>query len=174
MTSTGVTFDQMLTTVKKAAAALRDAGVPFALAGGLATWARGSVQPRDDDIDFFVRGDDAERALAALVDSGMRAERPPEGWLLKAYEGRALVDLIFDPSGIDVQEVLAAAEELSVDAMPMPVASVDHIVITQLLSWNDHHLDFAGMLEQTRTVREQMDWERVRDLTKSSPYARAF
>jgi hypothetical protein len=86
----------------------------------------------------------------------------------------ALVDLIFDPSGIDVHEVLAGAEELSVDAMPMPVASIGDIVITQLLSWNEHHLDFEGMLELARTVREQIEWERVRDHTKASPYARAF
>src|SRR4051812_27350475 len=143
MTSTGVSFDRMLRTAKKAAAALRDAGVPFAVAGGLASWARGGPQPRDDDVDLFVSPADAERALAALVDAGLRPERPPEGWLLKAYDGPALVDLIFEPSGLTVDDALLdRAEPLDVDAMPMPVVAIDDVMITQLSSWNEHHVDF--------------------------------
>ncbi|HJS49306.1 MAG TPA: hypothetical protein VJ745_03210 [Gaiellaceae bacterium] len=39
--------------------------------------------------------DATERALEALVLIGMRAERPPEDWLFKAWDGPILVDLIF-------------------------------------------------------------------------------
>ena len=58
--------------------------MPYILGGGLAAWARGGP-PTEHDIDFFVREDDAERALAALDAAGMRPERPPEDWLLKAW-----------------------------------------------------------------------------------------
>jgi hypothetical protein len=74
-------YPQLLDTMKMAAAALRDAEVPYLLGGGLACWARGGP-PTEHDVDFFVRPDDAERALAALVAAGMRGERPPEGGLL--------------------------------------------------------------------------------------------
>ena len=84
--------------MKRAAAALRDADVPFLLGGGLAGWARGGP-PTEHDVDLFVRPDDAERALEALVGAGMKPERPPEGWLLKAYDGDTLIDLIFHPVG---------------------------------------------------------------------------
>ena len=51
--------------MKRAAAALRDAEVPHLLGGGLAAWARGGP-PTEHDVDFFVRAEDAERALEAL------------------------------------------------------------------------------------------------------------
>ena len=41
------------------------------LGGGLAAWARGGP-PTEHDVDFFVRHEDAERALEALVEAGMR------------------------------------------------------------------------------------------------------
>ena len=47
----------------------------------------------------MVKPEDAERALQALVDAGMKAEHPPEGWLYKAWDGEVLVDLIFEPRG---------------------------------------------------------------------------
>ena len=91
-------FPELLDAMKRAAAALRDAEVPFLLGGGLAAWARGGP-PTEHDIDFFVREEDAERALAALDAAGMKPERPPEDWLLKAWAGDTLVDLIFSPMG---------------------------------------------------------------------------
>ena len=101
--------------MKAAAAALRDADIPFLLGGGLAGWARGGP-PTEHDVDLFVREDDAERALEALAEAGMRPERPPEGWLLKAYHGDTLVDLIFRPSGGPIgDEHFERAEELEVD-----------------------------------------------------------
>ena len=71
--------------MKIAAATLRDGGIPFALAGGLAVYARGGP-PTEHDVDFVLRQEDAERALELLGDAGFRAERPPEGWLYKVYD----------------------------------------------------------------------------------------
>jgi len=42
----GHSFDDLAGVMKKAAAALRDADVEFALAGSLATWARGGPESR--------------------------------------------------------------------------------------------------------------------------------
>ena len=55
--------------MKRACAALDEAGVPAMLGGGLATWARGGP-PTDHDVDFYLREDDAPRALDALGQSG--------------------------------------------------------------------------------------------------------
>ena len=56
-------FSDLLTAMKRAAAALRDHQLEFALAGGLAVYARGGPET-DHDVDFLIRKDDAERALA--------------------------------------------------------------------------------------------------------------
>jgi predicted nucleotidyltransferase len=167
-------FDRLLETTRKAAAALRDAGVPHALAGGLAVWARGG--PRTEhDVDFLVVPADAERAQQALVEAGMGAEDPPEEWLLKAHDGDILVDLIFSPSGGPVtKEWLDRAEELEVTAIRMPVAALEDVLVTKLLSLTEQNPDMIPALEIARSVREQIDWETVRARVEHSPFAKAF
>jgi hypothetical protein len=167
-------FDRLVQTARKAGAVLRDAGVPFALGGGLAAWVRGGPKT-EHDIDFVVKPEDAERALAALEGAGFRPERPVEEWLLKAYDGDLLVDLIFSPASGDVDdEFLARAEELEVAAMKMPVASLDDVMVTKLLALNEQEPDFGGCLEIARSLREQIDWDRVREQTADAPFAAAF
>src|SRR5438067_12896184 len=93
------TFDSISATLKVAVAPVRDAGVPFVLGGSLAAWARGGPEPQND-LDLMVKPADAEAALAALQQAGMRPERPPEEWLFKAWHGEVMIDLIFHPSGL--------------------------------------------------------------------------
>src|SRR5215216_5055566 len=117
MSSDEQPFSDLEATLKKAAAALRGAGVPFLLGGSLASWARGGPETRHD-LDLMIKRDDAQRALAALTAAGMRADDPPEEWLVKAWDGDVLVDLIFSPKGLPIDDaVLARGEELSVLAV---------------------------------------------------------
>ena len=155
-------------TLKKSAAALEDAGIRFALAGSVATWARGGPETTHD-LDFIVRAEDADRALAALAATGMRPERPPEGWLVKAYDDDILVDLIFEPNGLDVEEVLDHAETMTVAALRIPVMTLEDVFVTRLLSLGEHRLDFSRPLAIARAVREQVDWHSVSARTHESP-----
>src|SRR5919197_2543777 len=129
-------FAEMEATLKKAAAALRDARVPFLLGGSLACWVRGGPESRKD-LDFMVKPEDAERALEALSAAGMRADRPPEDWLLKAWDGEILVDLIFHPIGLEItDEVIERGDELNVFSLSMPVMSLADVIATKLLALN--------------------------------------
>jgi hypothetical protein len=167
-------FDDLLETLKKAAAALRDADVPFLLGGGLAAWARGGPETAHD-LDVMVRPDDAQRALRALEAAGFRTERPPEEWLYKAWDGNLLVDLIFEPSGGPVDgDMFERAEELEVRAVRMQVMSLEDVMVTKLLSLREHEVDYESVLEIARALREKIDWDDVRRGTRKSPYARAF
>jgi hypothetical protein len=167
-------FSDICDTMKKAAAALRAAGVPFLLGGGLAAWARGGPSS-DHDVDFLVRPEDADAAADTLAAAGFRIERPPEGWLVKAYDGDVLLDLIFEPTtGPVTAELFERAEEREVLATPMYVMSLEDVMVTKLLALGETHLDLAGPLEIARPVREQIDWDDVRRRTDGSPYARAF
>jgi hypothetical protein len=167
-------LEDLVATMKRAAAALRDAEVPFMLGGGLAAWARGG--PRTDhDVDFFVREEDAERALEALAADGMRTEKPPEEWLLKAYDGDVLVDVIFRPSGGPVDEAFfERATDLEVLGHKLPVASIDDVFTTKLLALTEQEPDFGQVLQLARALREQIDWGFVRSRADGSPFARAF
>jgi hypothetical protein len=167
-------FAAIEATLKKAAKALRDAGIPFLLGGSLASWARGGPQSTHD-LDLMIKPQDAERALDALVAAGMRAEDPPEEWLFKAWDGDVLVDLIHHPKGIEVtDEVIARGDSLPVLAMEMRVMALEDVFVTKLMALGEHALRFEGVLSMARSLREQVDWERVRAATATSPFARAF
>src|SRR5215218_1108074 len=149
-------FSDLESTLKKAAAALRDANVPFLLGGSLASWARGGPETRHD-LDLMIKHEDAERALEALVQAGMRPERPPENWLLKAWDGDVLVDLIYWPSGMAVDDdVLARGEELSVLGMEMQVMALEDVLVTKLRALTEHHLRYESLLAISRALREKI------------------
>ena len=174
MAEDDVDFEELLPAMKAAAGALRDAGIPFALGGGLAAWARGGPES-DHDVDFLLKRDDAERALDVLGKAGFRPERPPENWLFKVWDGDVFVDLIFDTSaGPITDEHFERAEELEVYAVRMQVASLEDILVTKLMALDEQKLDYKSSMEIARSLRERIDWDSVRERTRESPYARAF
>jgi predicted nucleotidyltransferase len=167
-------FAEIEHALKRAAAALRDAGVPFLLGGSLASWARGGPETRHD-LDLMIRPSDVDTALEALTEAGMRPERPPEDWLVKAWDGDTLVDLIYCPKGLPVNDdLIARGEELSVLGMEMRVMALEDVMATKLLALTEHSLRYEGLLQIARALREQIDWAAVRARTESSPFARAF
>jgi hypothetical protein len=160
--------------LKRAAAALRDAGIPFLLGGSLASWARGGPQTRHD-LDLILKPEDADRALETLQQAGLRPERPPEDWLLKAWDEDTLIDLIYCPKGLPVDDdLIARGEELSVLGMDIRVMALEDVMATKLLALTEHSLRYEGLLQIARALREQIDWPVVRARTGDSPFARAF
>jgi predicted nucleotidyltransferase len=167
-------FDRLLAAMKEAAGRLNDAGIPFVLGGGLAAWARGGPKT-EHDVDLLVKPEDAGRAQEALAQAGMRTERPPEGWLLKAYADDILIDLIFDPSAGPIDDdFLASADELEVHAMRMKVAPLEEVITEKILVLSEQRPDFSSVLELARALREQVDWDEVRERTKDSPFGHAY
>ncbi|MGN6663357.1 MAG: nucleotidyltransferase [Solirubrobacterales bacterium] len=166
--------EELTDALKRAVAALDGAGVPYLLGGGLGCWARGGP-PSSNDIDLMVKPGDAERAQEALAEAGMRPETPPEQWLLKAWDGDILVDLIFEPSGMRIDdEALARGEEMSVEAMQIRVMDLGDILATKLLALDEHSADYRDLILITRSLREQIDWDGLRERTAASPFAAAF
>jgi len=167
-------FERLLATMKRAGGALNEAGVPFVLGGGLACWARGAPKT-EHDVDFLVKPADAKRAQQALVAAGMQPETPPEGWLLKAYDDEILVDLIFNPQDGPIDEAtFERAEELEVHAMRMKVAALEDVLVQKLLVLGEQEPDYSSVLELARSLREQVNWDDVRERTRDSPFAKAY
>src|SRR5215212_413288 len=158
MSSDEQPFSDLEATLKKAASALRGAGVPFLLGGSLASWARGGPETRHD-LDLMIKREDVDRALDALEQAGMRAERPPEEWLVKAWDGDVLVDLIFWPCGLPIDDEVMALED---------------VIVTKVNALTEHALRYEGLLQIARALRERIDWDDVRARCCDSAFARAF
>lgn len=167
-------------TLKQAAAILRDAEVPFLLVGSMSAWVRGGPES-SHDLDFGIREQDVTKAAAAFEHAGFTIEFPPEDWLIKAWHGpigedeSTLVDLIYAPSGVTItDEVLARADEMDVLAHRMLVLSPTDLMIMKLLSLREQNLNLTSTMSTARAVREQIDWDMLRERCEGSPYAAGF
>src|SRR5579864_1012857 len=167
-------FEKLIATLKLTVATLRERGVRFALGGSLAAWARGGPVTQND-LDLMIKPDDAQAALAALADAGMRPERPPEEWLYKAWHEDVRIDLIFRPSGLEItNQVLERADVIPVAAVATPVLALEDVLVTMLCAIDEHTLDYSRLVAIVRSLREQIDWGSLRARTGASAYARAF
>jgi hypothetical protein len=160
--------------LRMTAVALQDAGIPFALVGGYAAWARGAPEP-SHDADFAVPEEDVPRAQEAIAAAGLDVQEPAENWLFKAYHHGALVDVLFRMVGEPItREMLDRSDVLEVLAVRMPVLDATDIVSAKMRVLGEHYCDFTRMLAMVRALREQVDWHRVRRETAGTPYGRAF
>ena len=85
-----------------------------------------------------------------------------------------LVDLIFGPKGLPMtDEVIARGESMAVLGMEIRVMALEDVLTTKLMALSEHALRYESLLQIARALREQVEWDAVRDRTQSSPFARA-
>ncbi|WP_251151418.1 nucleotidyltransferase family protein [Cellulosimicrobium sp. Marseille-Q4280] len=160
--------------LRMTAAALAEAGIPHALVGGYAAWARGAPEP-SHDADFAIREVDVDRAREVLAEAGLEITEPTENWLFKAYHHGELVDVLYRMVGEPIDDdLLARTDELEVLAVRMPVLSATEIMASKLRVIGEHFCDFSRLLPVARAMREQIAWPEVRERVDDNPYARAF
>jgi predicted nucleotidyltransferase len=166
--------EALAAALRKSARALEEAGVRFLLGGGYASYVRGGPPP-SKDVDFMVPPSEREAAVEALEAAGMRIERPPMQWLVKAYDGDELIDVITHPAGMELDDAaFERAERMNVEGVTMPVMAIDDVIATKLWALDEHKLDFAHLLAIARSLRESVDWAAVRTRTADHPYAGAY
>lgn len=167
--------DRMHDALKRTASVLLRAEIPCALAGSYALWVHGAAEP-EHDVDFVVVEDRVEDAARALAEAGFTVTRPPEGWLFKATtEGGVVVDLLHRLAGEVVRtELIDRSPVVEVLAVRMPVLSATDAVSGQLRAMNEHYCNLGAVLPGVRSVREQIDWPRLRVEVKDNPFAAAF
>jgi hypothetical protein len=148
------------------AAALERAEIPYVLIGGAASSIRG--RPRvSDDVDFFVRQPDAERALDLFADCGFETERTNPQWIYKARRDGITIDLMFWLVG-DVycdDDILARSTREPYGEGEVNVAAAEDLVVIKLVAhdeqsshhWHDalallafNEIDWAYLLERGR------------------------
>lgn len=167
-------FEPIGHALRRVTPALRDADVRFMVGGSVAVWARGGPES-SHDLDLMLKEEDVPRALEAVAEAGLRTETPPEEWLVKAWDGDTLVDLIFCARQLPItDEVLDRADAITVLGVTVDVMALEDVLATKLLALGEHALDYEAILQTARSLREQVPWERLRERTEGSPYARAF
>lgn len=160
--------------LKRVAVALKQTGLPFALMGGYAAWARGGPESVHD-VDFLVADDDAAQVREALVEQGLEIVDAPEDWLFKITAEGAVVDIIHRVTGhAATREVVEEADDLEVLSVRMPVLSATEILVQKMHVLSEHYCDLAEYVPVARSLREQVDWERVRGDTAGNAYAEAL
>ena len=160
--------------LKRTAVALKQAGVPFALCGGYAAWVRGAPEP-DHDADFLVAAADADRAAAALADAGLPVVDPAEDWLVKVVTEGAFIDVLWRTCGAPVEmELIERAETLPVLSVHMPVLEATDLLVTKIMTLDEHYCDYGRLLPVARAMREQVDWAAVRERVVGNDFAVVF
>jgi hypothetical protein len=169
--------DDVRELLKRTAVALKKAGVPFALCGGYAAFARGAPEP-EHDADFLVPSAEAERAAKALAEAGLTVVDPAEDWLLKVVAGErggAFVDVLWRTCGRPVETALIERGDLvPVLSVEMPVLAATDILVTKLMALDEHYCDFSRLLPVARALREQVDWSRVAADVADNDFAVVF
>lgn len=168
-------------TLKDVAAALREAGVRFALFGSTALWGTAGREPRTvEDIDLLIEPGQVDEAAKALVAAGLEVEVPPEGWLIKAWkrgpgdEPDVLIDLIHEPAGLDAAAGIERAVTESLEGMQVKVVQATDLLVSKALTLGPSSLDAQSAVEFARLLREQVDWTELEQRVSGSPYARAL
>jgi hypothetical protein len=54
------------------------------------------------------------------------------------------------------------------------VSTLEDVMVSKLAALTEQEPDFGPLLEWTRALREQIDWDEVRVRTEALPFARAF
>lgn len=166
--------EQLLKAMMDVAAVLRNAEVPYLLAGSFAVWARGGPA-HDTDLDFAIKPADVDRAVDALEAAGMERKPTPEEWLRKVCDGDVQVDLIYNPAGLEIDdEVLERGDDIEVNGMTFRVMAIDDVMTTKLFAFKEHYLDYEDALEMARMLREQIDWDELRRRCADYAYAKPF
>jgi hypothetical protein len=99
-------------------------------------------------------------------------EQPPEDWLFKVYTDGAMVDVAYRQNSSPVDTtMLDRAEEIEVLSIVMPVLSATDVLTSKLNALDEHYCDYAKLLPVARAMREQVDWDRVREDTGDNDFA---
>lgn len=140
---------QLESVLRAAIAALDDAGVPFALIGGLAVSVRTEPRfTRDADLAVAVADDPEAEAVvrqfqtvgfgvSALVEQNATGRLATVRLAPMAAPDGGVIDLLFASSGVE-PEVVSAAEPIEIlPSLVVPVARVGHLIALKLLARDD-------------------------------------
>lgn len=165
-TEAGRRFD---VTLFSALDALEQSRASYAIIGGIA--ASGLGRPRaTQDIDLFVRPEDAEAILEVMDRAGFRTERVNPTWLYKAFKENVLVDIIFRSEGgfyFD-DEMRERAVKVNYHGRQVPLVSPEDFILIKCAVHSEegpHHWhDALSVLSHAK-----LDWDYLLHRARKAP-----
>ena len=93
--------DTFLQVLDESLRAFESADVPYVFIGSIPSVILGRPRWTDnaEDIDYFVKREDARRALDALERAGFATQETNPQWLFKGKKDGVVVDVIFRSTG---------------------------------------------------------------------------
>lgn len=165
-TEAGRRFD---ITLFSALDALEKNHVSYAIIGGIA--ASGLGRPRStQDIDIFVRPEDAEAILEVLSRHGFRTEQTNPTWLFKAFKENVLVDIIFRSEGgfYYDDEMRERTMKVNYHGRQVPLVSPEDFILIKCAVHSEegpHHLhDALSVLSHAK-----VDWDYLLHRARKAP-----
>lgn len=162
-------IDTVHRVLNEAVDAVEEAGIPYALIGGLAAKKLG--RPRvSHDIDFFVRPDDAKKALKALEKHGFVTQERDPVWLFKGWKEDILVDIVFRSSS-DIyfdQEVQEHVRRVPYNGRLINAISPEDLIVIKAAVHEEHssHHWFDAL---SVLIQGNLDWEYFLKRAKHAP-----
>jgi predicted nucleotidyltransferase len=152
-----------LEVLDDASAAADGSGVPYGYIGSIATAALGEPGsfPNGEDIDLFVRAQDAGTLLEALGEAGFATDEWDHAWWLhKAMKRGVVVDVIFESTGgISMDEEMTSRVRVErFKGRKVNVVSPEDLVVMKAVANQEEK---AGYWHEALAVlaRQDMDWD---------------
>lgn len=149
--------------------ALEAKKIDYALIGGVAAFTHGRPRPTQD-IDLFVRPEDADNLLEVLKDVGFETNRFNPSWIFKAYKENVLIDIIFRSEGnlyFD-EEMSKHTQLVHYHGRPVRVVSPEDFIIIKAAAHSEeghHHWhDALAVLAQAK-----VDWDYLQHRARKAP-----
>jgi predicted nucleotidyltransferase len=143
-------------------------GIPYLLMGGAGTVTFGRSRCTDD-IDLFVRVDDADRVLEVLAAAGFETSETELTWLHKAFRHGVLVDVIYRSAGevyLD-DEMLRRGRRRTYRGTETTIMCPEDLVVIKALASSEeatlHWYDALSLIAGC-----ELDWDYVVERARSS------
>lgn len=154
---------RFLDVLRRVVEALDGWGRPYAVFGTVGTNVHVPAGPAED-VDVFLREDDAGEAVAALVAAGFDPGERDPAWIFKAHRDGVLVDVIFrvrDGLGFD-DAIAAAVRRATYRGVDVPVPAPEDLAL--IAACSAHAESPKHWFTAVRLVGEtDLDWDRFRD-----------
>lgn len=144
---------------------LKNAEIPYVVAGAYALQVYTGVYRETKDLDIFLRQQDVERAMEELSMVGFQTSMRDPVWIAKAYAtDNYFADLIFN-SGNGVAKVddlwISRGKGAVIHGLPILVAAPEEIIWSKAFVCERERFDGADVNHLILACGETMDWRHL-------------